>query len=72
MAYKVSFQAPPRDLGRADTSFFVHQDGSLLGELLVSKGALEWRPSNSRHSYKFPWVKFDEVAQKNGRPHRLP
>jgi hypothetical protein len=34
---------PERELGRADMEFLVRRDGSVLGKLLVSKGAVVWR-----------------------------
>ena len=72
MAYKVLFQTPVRELGKADATFSAYEDGFLLGELLLSKGAVEWRPSNSQHSYKLNWSQFDRVVQDNGRRRRLP
>ena len=72
MAYKVNFTVPQRQLGNADVSFWAYEDGHLLGELLVSKGAVEWRPRDSQHSYRINWTKLDQVIQENGRRRRLP
>ncbi len=72
MAYKVMFQTPLRELGKADATFSAYEDGYLIGELLISKGAVEWRPSNLQHSYKLNWTQFDRVAQENGRRRKLP
>ena len=44
MAHKVIFNLPKRELGREDIEFVVEQDGKRFGTLLVSKGAIEWRP----------------------------
>ena len=72
MAYKVQFTVPQRELGNADVSFSAYQDGHLIGELLVSKGAVEWRPRDLQHSYRLNWTMFDRVAQEKGRRRRLP
>ncbi len=72
MAYKVRFTLPERELGNADVSFWASEDGRLVGELLISKGAVEWRPRDSQHSYKLNWTRFDQVAREAGRRRRLP
>ena len=72
MAYKVRFMLPQRELGNSDVSFSAYENGHLVGELLVSKGAVEWRPRDSQHSYKLNWNRFDTVARGNGRRRRLP
>ncbi len=53
MAYAVKFDIPERALGRTDIEFRVWEDDSALGTLLISKGAVVWRPSNQRYGLKF-------------------
>jgi hypothetical protein len=45
----VTFSIPERSLRRADIEFVVMRDGVRFGTLLVSKGAVEWRPSNNMY-----------------------
>jgi hypothetical protein len=44
------------------------QDGRRFGTLLVSKGAIEWRPTNKVYKRRLRWGKFDEVMRASGRP----
>jgi len=46
MAHKVTFDVPRRELGREDIVFVVHKDDKRFGTLLISQGAVEWRPTN--------------------------
>ena len=52
MAYAVKFVVPERALGRTDIEFKVWEDDSALGTLLISKGAVVWRPSNQQYGHK--------------------
>jgi hypothetical protein len=38
------------------------------GELLISKGSIDWIPGNARTRYLMGWEKFDETMQKDGTP----
>lgn len=72
MAHKVSFTLPTRELGREDIEFVVmHVDESgdvkRFGTLLVSKGAVEWRPTNKVYRRKLNWTRFDQLMRESGR-----
>ncbi len=68
MAHKVQFEIPRRELGSANVEFIVFRDGAVFGKLLISKGAVVWRPKwKSKRSMKFNWRAFDDVMQKHGR-----
>jgi hypothetical protein len=67
MAHKVTFSVPERSLGREDIEFVVMRDGVRFGTLLVSKGAVEWRPTNKVYRQRLDWERFDQVMRESGR-----
>jgi hypothetical protein len=67
MAHKVVFNLPRRELGREDIEFVVEQDGKRFGTLLVSKGAVEWRPTNKVYRRRLSWARFDQAMRESGR-----
>jgi hypothetical protein len=60
-------QPARRELGREDIEFIVEQDGKRFGTLLVSKGAVEWRPTNKVYRRKLNWTRFDQAMRESGR-----
>lgn len=66
MAHDVQFSIPPRDLGRADISFRVKRNDSVLGTLKVSKGSVVWFPKDMSYGHKVGWGDFDALMQANG------
>jgi hypothetical protein len=68
MAHKVTFSVPERTLGREDVEFVVEKDGVRFGTLLVSKGAVEWRPTNKVYRRRMRWDRFDALMRQSGRP----
>jgi len=72
MAHKVIFNLPRRELGREDVEFVVMQTGAdgverRFGTLLVSKGAIEWRPTNKVYRRRLTWLRFDQAMRESGR-----
>ncbi len=67
MAHTVTFNVPQRSLGREDIEFVVERDGVRFGTLLVSKGAVEWRPANKVYKRRLRWEQFDQLMQESGR-----
>lgn len=67
MAHKVTFSVPERTLGREDVEFVVEKDGVRFGTLLVSKGAVEWRPTNKVYRRRMRWDRFDAQMRESGR-----
>jgi hypothetical protein len=66
MAHKVTFDLPRRELGREDIVFVVQKDAKRFGTLLISKGAVEWRPTNKVYRRKISWDKFDQLMREIG------
>lgn len=63
--HEVEFNVPPRTLGRADVTFAVKRDGSVLGTLKVSNGSLVWFPKKTNYGFKLGWVEFAQLMQAN-------
>ena len=66
MAHKVTFDLPRRELGREDIVFVVQKEDKRFGTLLISKGAVEWRPTNKVYRRKISWDKFDQLMRAIG------
>ena len=68
MAHKVTFSMPERELGKADIEFLVRRNGSVIGRLLVSKGAVVWRKKwKSKRGRQLGWADFHGLMQKHGQ-----
>lgn len=77
--HSVKFSVPYRNLGRADIKFKIYaeegprrkKDRHIVGTLLVSHGAIEWRSRRKRKtsSIKLDWDDFDRymLSKRNGR-----
>jgi len=53
--HDVIFTIPPRNLGKADVSFSIKEDGKKLGQLNVSNGSVVWFPNGNTYGHKLPW-----------------
>jgi hypothetical protein len=50
----------------ADVTFTISSDGKKLGELNISKGSLDWKPSGRRESATVQWEQFDAWMRDHG------
>jgi hypothetical protein len=59
----------PREITvfNADLAIKVYSDRTLLGEVHVSRGTIDWLPSRGRSRYRLGWESFADVMQENGR-----
>lgn len=67
MAHDVVFTLPERSLGKADIEFKVKKNGSVVGRLNVSKGAIVWVPKNASYGYRLNWSDFAALMEKHGK-----
>jgi len=68
MAHSVKMNIPASDLSHSNVEFLVKKNGSAFGKLLISKGAVVWRPrAKSKRSRKLNWSRFDQLMQEMGR-----
>lgn len=59
----------PREITvvNADLEIKIYSDTTLLGEVHVSRGTIDWLPSRGRSRYRLGWESFAEVMRENGR-----
>jgi hypothetical protein len=67
MAHRISMQQPKDNIVNKDVVFTVKKNGKKLGELRISKGALEWKPRNSKYSNYMTWSDFAEIMENGGQ-----
>jgi hypothetical protein len=65
-AHEVDVALPTRELGRSDVVFDVKVDGTTLGALHVSRGAVVWFPAGNTYGYKLDWTEFAQIMSSNG------
>lgn len=66
VAHEVDMTLPKRELGRADAVFDVKADGTTVGALHISRGAVVWFPAGTTYGYKLDWARFNELMQEHG------
>jgi hypothetical protein len=63
--HRIEVKQPAVKVLNADISFTIYSDGQALGELRISKGSVDWRPSgHSKHS-RWSWEAFARRMDKN-------
>jgi hypothetical protein len=66
--HDVDVEIPQKAVLNTDVRFIVRSDGEKLGELLVSRGTLDWLPANfPSPPFSLSWEKFNELMQQQGR-----
>ena len=48
----------------ADVVFEIRSDDDKLGELRISKGTIDWAPSNSKIPTQLTWEQFDHLMRQ--------
>jgi len=61
--HKVLMRQPTEIEVISDIEFVVRENGRKIGELHVSKGSIEWLPSNGRYKRRMRWSKFAELMR---------
>lgn len=62
--HNVYFNLPKRELGKTDLVFEVFSDDEKFGTITISKGALEWYPSNAKKPLRMDWESFDRAIKR--------
>ncbi|MFN2614408.1 MAG: hypothetical protein ABR552_06255 [Actinomycetota bacterium] len=67
--HHVSVKTPPSGLtlGKGDVRFDVLDREGKIGTLLISVGAIEWKPFNSPIRRKYSWEAFDRCMVEGKR-----
>nr|WP_315256854.1 hypothetical protein [uncultured Duganella sp.] len=61
------------DINKVDSMIVVAGSRGKLGELVFSKGSVEWWPSNnSVNCLTFTWAQLAKVLEANGTPKKVP
>lgn len=55
---------PAHRVVNTDLSVVVKSNGKKLGELLISKGTIDWRPSKHQHSVSMRWETFARLMER--------
>ncbi|GAB2908356.1 hypothetical protein [Rheinheimera gaetbuli] len=72
MAHEVSINLHTKLVQHKDIEIEVKKDNSRLGNLLISKGNIEWLPAgNSVNKYRLSWAKFAEFMEEHGKNIRI-
>ncbi len=67
--HEVKFSLPKAEVLHADLEFNVRRNGEAFGKLLISKGAVVWRPKKkSWRGKKLSWGDFAKFMHDHGRP----
>lgn len=61
--HNVYFELPQRELGKVDAKFSIYQNEDRLGEITISKGAIEYYPANKQKPIKLSWAQFDRLMK---------
>jgi hypothetical protein len=61
--HNVFFELPQRELGKVDAKFSIYQNEDRLGEITISKGAIEYYPANKQKPIKLSWGQFDRLMK---------
>ena len=61
--HNVYFELPSRELGKVDAKFWIYENREKLGEITISKGAIEYKPASKQKSIKLGWARFDRLMK---------
>jgi hypothetical protein len=61
--HNVFVTLPNAELGKRDAFFEIFKDDKKLGTITISKGSIEWYPSNAKKPYKISWTSFDKMIK---------
>lgn len=64
--HEINMTMPSKIVLNKDIEFEIYSDGLKIGTLKISKGSLEWLPSNHQYGYHCNWEKFNELMVENG------
>jgi hypothetical protein len=72
MQHQVIAKFAPKTLNKNDMVLIVKTNGRKLGELMISRGNIEWIPSGGRlYKQTMQWRKFAEIMQREGTKRKI-
>lgn len=63
--HRFEVQQPAKQVLNADLSVTVYSDGMALGELLISRGSIEWRPAGRQKTSRWTWEQFAQLMERS-------
>ena len=66
-SHDVTLKRAKAEIINSDFVFEVKRNNRKLGELHISRGAIEWVPNNARYKRRLPWQKFAKLMEEDAR-----
>ncbi len=70
--HRITSRVPSHEVVNTDLVIEVRANDELLGELLASRGSIDWRPGRSQFVYRLGWEQFDDLMRAKARKVRKP
>jgi len=61
--HNVYLDLPTREVNKVDAHFHIYKDNLKLGQMTISKGGLDYFPSNSKKPIRISWTQFDKMIK---------
>jgi len=62
-SHDVTLKRAKAEIINSDVVFEIKKNSRKLGELHISRGAIEWVPNNARYKRRMSWTKFAHLMQ---------
>lgn len=62
--HNVYVELPTLEVGKVDAIFKIFQDGKVLGRIELSKGGIDWYPTNAKVPLTLGWEHFDKMFKE--------
>lgn len=62
--HNVYFDLPEREIGKVDANFYIYQNGEKLGQMRISKGGMDYYPTNRKKAITVNWTQFDKMIKE--------
>ncbi len=62
--HEIEANLPAHRVVNTDLSVTIKSDGKALGELLISKGSVDWRPAKHQYSVSLRWETFARLMER--------
>lgn len=61
--HRIEIAQPAKRVLNSDVVFTVYSDDKRLGELSISRGSVDWRPTNKQQPYSVSWERFARLME---------
>jgi hypothetical protein len=63
--HEIEASLPAHRIVNTDVTVIIKSNGERLGDLLISKGSIDWRPAKHQISHRMSWEKFALFMEEN-------